>query len=98
MVTLYAFEFADNLAVSIGGGKRQNFAAGDNVVVTQADYLMLLRLGCVLLGTAELSFKDIESFIVSPQEKAKEAQKADKSAQKAAKEAEKKAQKVADAQ
>lgn len=98
MITVYAFEFADNLAVSIGGRRRENFEAGDQVVVTQSDYLMLLRLGCVLLGTAELTFKDVEAFIVSPDEKEKEAKKADKAAQKAAKDAEKKAQALKDAE
>lgn len=98
MVTLYWFEFTDNLAVSIGGWKRENFQAGDRVVVTQQDYLMLLRLGCVLVWTAELTFKDVESLLVSPEEKAKEAEKASRATQKAQKEAAKKAQALADAQ
>lgn len=49
MVTLYAFKFKENLTVSIGGKKRQDFKKGAKIIVTYSDYLSLLRLGLEFL-------------------------------------------------
>lgn len=49
MVTLYAFKFTENLTVSIGGKKREDFKKGKKIVVSFSDYLPLLRLGLEFL-------------------------------------------------
>lgn len=49
MVTLYAFKFTENLTVSIGGNKREDFKKGQKVIVSFSDYLPLLRLGLEFL-------------------------------------------------
>jgi len=86
MVTLYAFKFTENLTVSIGGNKREDFKKNQKVIVSFSDYLPLLRLGLEFLWEVTLSFKDVEKLLVSPEDKEAEAKKA---AEAAAKEAEK---------
>lgn len=86
MVTLYAFKFKENLTVSIGGKKREDFKKGHKIVVSFSDYLPLLRLGLEFLWEVTISFKNVEKLLVSPEDKEAEAKKA---AEAAAKEAEK---------
>jgi len=76
MVTLYAFKFNENLTVSIGGQKRQDFKKGAKIIVTYSDYLPLLRMGLTFLWEAVLTLKDVEKLIVSPEDKEAEDKKA----------------------
>jgi hypothetical protein len=60
MVKLYAVEFQSNIAHGPHGGPRQDFAAGDVLVVaTREEWLYLMRLGCTLKAEAEVGYEDI---------------------------------------
>lgn len=61
-------EATDNVAVAINGNKREDFEAGDKVLVTFGEHLSLLRLGFSFVGEAEVTYSDIESLIVTPEQ------------------------------
>lgn len=52
-------EFTSNVAVAINGNKRENFEAGDKVIVSRGEYLSLLRLGATLISEKELTYSDV---------------------------------------
>lgn len=56
---IYAMEFTSNVAVAINGNKRQNFEAGDKVIVSRSEYLSLLRLGATLISEKKLAYSDV---------------------------------------
>jgi hypothetical protein len=56
---IYAMEFTSNVAVAINWNKRQNFEAGEKVLVARDEYHSLLRLGATLVQEVELSYSDL---------------------------------------
>ena len=67
MVTIFAFEFTQQLDVGIWGTRRKTYEEGERVICTREDYLTLHRLGCKEIWKAELSFDDVESFLSAPE-------------------------------
>lgn len=59
MLKLYAIEFTSNLAVELWGERRKPYKAGDRVLITRDERLMLLRLGCKQLGEKEVNVDDV---------------------------------------
>lgn len=60
MVKVFAIEFQSKLAHGALGGRRVDFAPGDILVVSRKEEVVqLLRLGCKLIGEADVGYDDI---------------------------------------
>lgn len=59
MITLYAFEFQSNVAVSLQWKKRQTFKKWQKIIASKEDKTTLLRLGAKLINEKEVSYKDV---------------------------------------
>lgn len=70
-IKVYGVEFVSNLAVDVNGKRRADFSIGQKIIVTDADRLKLLRLGCKQLWEREIGFSDVAPIDDAPKAKKK---------------------------
>lgn len=63
MINLNLIEFSSNLWVSINWKKRENYKIWDQILVNNDDLRYLQRLGCKLLASKEIEYKDYKEYL-----------------------------------